>query len=557
MSHTVKVSAVLFSILFAAGSCRTNDEERIGLGGAATVKVNLLGESFGAPKNSGKKQGAVAMGERVGMQQELTQYDEARFNADYTLVAELSPVSVEPALAKASKRASTETQDLNPGIRYKLVIYKASGEYVTERDYVRGSEASAAELKLDGGQNYTFVAYSIGSPTDLPAITFADAQAKTLATSSLSALQGTADFSYFRKDNMLVEGNTVNLLDIVLDHKFSSITTTIDATATGYNITAADANLAPHFPTATVQLADGIPLSSGQPGAAAISFPTLNQAMVTSTPTLVNASTNTGTLNLSNFVIGPLTQSNQVAFSNLNFTPGAKYKLSLRLNPKDAYLDHNGQKAVRINGLVWMRYNLGAPAIQTNADPDVITNNSFGDYYQFGGKDPVASVLSTSVNANWNASTVRPDNAWNSGTEMAPVKTANDPCPSGFRIPTRREAQLLVDGTVASNLPWFPFPANYTDSKTLTSKRNKSVKMTLPATGDITPKLISAGVYNFPPASVIFGNRGRYGFYHTSYTEQNNTYHIRASTSDILVRTEGNNDLINKFKAYPIRCVAE
>jgi len=37
------------------------------------------------------------------------------------------------------------------------------------------------------------------------------------------------------------------------------------------------------------------------------------------------------------------------------------------------------------------------------------------------------------------------DALWNSGTESNPVKTANDPCPAGWRVPTQAELQRLID----------------------------------------------------------------------------------------------------------------
>jgi len=37
------------------------------------------------------------------------------------------------------------------------------------------------------------------------------------------------------------------------------------------------------------------------------------------------------------------------------------------------------------------------------------------------------------------------DNLWDSGTESSPVKTANDPCPTGWRVPTKDELKSLID----------------------------------------------------------------------------------------------------------------
>jgi len=34
---------------------------------------------------------------------------------------------------------------------------------------------------------------------------------------------------------------------------------------------------------------------------------------------------------------------------------------------------------------------------------------------------------------------------WNKGTETTPIKTANDPCPAGWRVPTQTELQSLID----------------------------------------------------------------------------------------------------------------
>ena len=46
---------------------------------------------------------------------------------------------------------------------YKIVVYDASGRYVTDRNFVRGKEDKyfhTPALNLNGGQNYTFIAYS-------------------------------------------------------------------------------------------------------------------------------------------------------------------------------------------------------------------------------------------------------------------------------------------------------------------------------------------------------------------------------------------------------------
>lgn len=128
------------------------------------------------------------------------------FNKDFDLVAELLPVSSsssvnnEQASLKGAPMAITETILLGSKIKYKVVVYKSTGEYVTERDYIHGQESSTAILNLDGGSNYTFIAYSINSTTTLPSVTFSDLTNKTLSTSILSEVNGSSDFMYYRTD---------------------------------------------------------------------------------------------------------------------------------------------------------------------------------------------------------------------------------------------------------------------------------------------------------------------------------------------------------------------
>jgi uncharacterized protein (TIGR02145 family) len=115
-------------------------------------------------------------------------------------------------------------------------------------------------------------------------------------------------------------------------------------------------------------------------------------------------------------------------------------------------------------GRIWMDRNLGASQVATSS-----TNAaSYGDLYQWGRNSdghelrgstttttlaPTSTpshgnfILSSSAPYNWLATPN--DNLWNSGTEAAPVKGANDPCPSGYRVPTESEldAERLLFST--------------------------------------------------------------------------------------------------------------
>jgi uncharacterized protein (TIGR02145 family) len=134
-------------------------------------------------------------------------------------------------------------------------------------------------------------------------------------------------------------------------------------------------------------------------------------------------------------------------------------------------------------GLTWLDRNLGATQVATSSNHAA----SYGDLYQWGR---AADGYEKRNTLNYNGSTIRPnsitqtgawdgrfitvpdatnrndwvttqtDNAWNTGTQQAPIKTITDPCPTGYRLPTEAEfnAERLswnsntLSGAIASPL---------------------------------------------------------------------------------------------------------
>ncbi len=128
--------------------------------------------------------------------------------------------------ASSNKIAGTKTiVDLTSGVKYKLIVYnKATGAYVTERDYTRGSESSTTKLMLDGAGSYTFIAYSFNNTTTIPS-------ARSYSNISLAKLNSiSSELLYFKQDIQLFNASTN--LNIVLKHQFSQVTATFELSST-------------------------------------------------------------------------------------------------------------------------------------------------------------------------------------------------------------------------------------------------------------------------------------------------------------------------------------
>ena len=135
------------------------------------------------------------------------------------------------------------------------------------------------------------------------------------------------------------------------------------------------------------------------------------------------------------------------------------------------YVDEYGVnhgKGVAIGATVWAPVNCGYKAAVTDADGNVTDKGfPYGKLYQWGRKygqgysadsdsepmtypGPVSAVVGQDASmagyfftgsSDW--IDTHDDSMWNSGTEDSPVRTVNDPCPNGWRVPTYGELNAL------------------------------------------------------------------------------------------------------------------
>jgi uncharacterized protein (TIGR02145 family) len=221
-----------------------------------------------------------------------------------------------------------------------------------------------------------------------------------------------------------------------------------------------------------------------------------------------------------------------------------------------------GAYAVGGTWLNFMCYNLGAdpalasPAAQQAADPTITWTNSdgvttsqvYGNFYQWGNN---LALASTGTDNNWKSGTTTTagspgyfssDNAWgNSG-----AKTANDPCPVGWRVPSTTQWQSIGNGNSNS--------ITINTTGVVTTSGNKWTWK------ETTTKGLQIGDFLFLPAA---GHRigvsavdspGTYGHY-WSRTPNGSTiaYDLFFASSYVY---PGNNNYYRSY-GFPVRCVVE
>ncbi len=217
------------------------------------------------------------------------------------------------------------------------------------------------------------------------------------------------------------------------------------------------------------------------------------------------------------------------------------------------------QVRVKVDGgalgtLTFLCHNLGA---DNSLDPHTPALGLHGAMVQWGKKGPADWVTSgnngslgfakapTSGDANagsiggWSGTSAA-NGSWNSGSEASPVKvTANDPCPTGYRVPTQTEWAAVNSNNTVSRTGSWANDGNYTTA--IHWGPDASTKLlTLPAAGY---RRNTNGTLSF---------RGYYGYYWSSTENGSYAYYLSFYSSTVypvnsLVRTSG----------FSVRCIAE
>ena len=254
LKNSVQFAVLCMLICGTVISCSKNSESNVS--GKATVKFNFSGIKFDTKniqanlKANFGYQNDVPKNRQTTIQLAPDLWVEMQLQDNYEVNDKRSASTV--------ARSVNMVEELPDGRDYRLVVYDASGEYVTHVDYtyLRGV-APTEELFLDGGKTYTFVAYMLRDDPedgdDIVGVSLADAKIGL----SIWNTPYQDEFAWW-KETRLIQGGQTTHLNITLTYISSTFTIVHDATAINDVITEVFAcGLYDMYTDAEVSLLDG------------------------------------------------------------------------------------------------------------------------------------------------------------------------------------------------------------------------------------------------------------------------------------------------------------
>ncbi|WP_323374298.1 FISUMP domain-containing protein [Elizabethkingia anophelis] len=525
--NTFGITALLF-----LGSCRSTDTENIlASGGTSAVSFNLLGSEYA---DFGKLSSQASLTKVSGINTENNvERQSVLITPSSFITAELSPTLESKFSTNASLESNSQAaisgNPITSGVMFRIIAYRQSnGNYHTHQDYTVGQPA--VPMMLDNGASYNIVAYSYGAST-LPSIS--SGEQNNISSASVNYDDNNRDFMYQKIP--FTPTNSTNTLNITLRHKVAQITTIVNSGDLGNITNITGGVLTPHYSNGVISLSTGIMSGrSNITSGAALNFSGLNTTTATAAPVFVNADTGGLTGGFSAAITIAGTTKTISLPNSFKITPENKSNLTINLGKCGAYVGPNTNPA---NYKEFMCHNLGAT---TTADPFTPAAAIHGAKYQWGAQTGEAGrYVSQSVDqsnsgaiSGWN-STAKPNGSWSDTS-----KTANDPCPAGYRVPTEAQWQAVISNNNVERVGSWNSDGNYTSALYFRNPSNVRTLM-LPAAG-----------YRYYTVGTLL-DRGDYGRYWSSSEATSNANFLYFSSSSVLVPN------INRTNGLSVRCVAE
>ncbi|MCS4168482.1 hypothetical protein [Sphingobacterium sp. BIGb0116] len=211
----------------------------------------------------------IKLGEDLYLQARLSKVGGSQFNS-----------SSDIALKASGSGTKAVVKDVVAGVKYKVMVYDSQRAYVDEAEYTAGG-SNTQQFTLVPNKQYSFICYSLNGTDPLPWVSNVGsslAEANLALTMSWTSTSGNDDLLYTRIDKTVVAG--MNVLDILFKHKFTEITTKVDASAIG-PIVDAELYFGEIYKNIDVDLESGALTYKG-PDVRKMVFPAFNLPVITS-----------------------------------------------------------------------------------------------------------------------------------------------------------------------------------------------------------------------------------------------------------------------------------
>ncbi|XJR89109.1 FISUMP domain-containing protein [Elizabethkingia anophelis] len=479
-------------------SCRTSDTENtLATGRRVTISAMLDGVEFGG--QTGKPQastGKISLAEN-NRQSHTTMLDASSFITVESITDNTSPKASAKLNTMAAIAPVIPDTDINKlalpiGTRVRIAAYLGTStttdrtkDYIVRANGVLEPENGA--LTLTHNQPYTLVVYSNGTPT-LPVHS---GSINYTYDNSHTDLQ--KDFMYRKYINYIPDGGLgTNNIVIRLQHKTTQIVTNFNFADNITNII--NPRIGTNYLDGSINLnnnsisTEGYVANGSTTGTVPLTV-TINtdRHSATAPPVKINGAsgaagaTTTGSFIAQINTTDPINGSSSTRNVNAPFLIKPGYKTTLNIV--------QGRCGANINGVnkFFMCHNLGADYNVTPDPTDPTTDKAklHGAKYMWGAREESISMINDQPNgtgmilSNYDIS----ENEW--GT----ANSSNNPCPSGYRIPTTDELQALITpsqntSTYIGN--WSDMTGdvtNFSAFRTFTSTNNTNYSMSLPAAG--------------------------------------------------------------------------
>ncbi|HFK5538434.1 TPA: hypothetical protein ACGZ96_003598 [Elizabethkingia anophelis] len=480
------------TVLFFIFSCRAidNDGDIVNDGKSIAVQVNLMGSDYLNNSDDGIYQNKVSMlNHSEYMKVTLSPYNKKINNQDYKI--------------------NNYVSSINTGVKFRVIVYNNKNDYKVHKDYTVGE--TITPILLEKKLKYTIISYSYNS-SFLPEI--GSDEMKNLSKALIYYNDKNRDLM-FNKQVFYISDNT-NTLNIILRHQISEIVFNFR----GENISfLRNATVSPHYNSGIFNFNEGIlnvnPLADNSLSIPLV-FPLNNNenTRFESETIYINPGSTGNIIDLS--LSGNVLMNDFVKpfrLNNIKIISGYKAYLNIDLSGKcGAYIGPNNT-----NWRNFMCHNLGA---DYNSDPFEPSSKIHGAKFQWGYK-PINYNISdnkyyTQLDDQGNSGLISGwsylntiENDWNEGTEYNPIKSSNDPCPKGYRVPTISEFK-----DVAANNNYVKIGNWYNSSTNYDSGYFFGTGLFMPAAGyrDIFGSLAGRGYYGDYLTTSKVGSISAYSF---------------------------------------------